>query len=133
MELKFSFKFKAYLAMDICKTFKSGAATGLEDEVLSILEQELRLDRKNLVIDSIYDTGQNQHMVVHVRKRRQAEYFAVVFIRHVSKLEADRCWRQRFREYIRGVAGTPVRRTEPSTLDIDNGGIDFSKIYNDRY
>ena len=129
-----NFSFKAYMAMEFCTTFKSGAALALEEAVISIIEQELKLDRSKLVTEALYQPqSNNRNMFVFVRRKGERFYFANIEIKDVPKHCADTTWRIRLRDKIRGEFSCDIKRTEPETSDIENGAIDFVSHYKKRF
>ena len=134
-EQKFiNFAFKAYMALEFCTTFKSGAALALEESVISIIEQELKLDRTKIVTEALYQPQSNRrNMLVFVRRKGERFYFASVEIKDVPKHCADTSWRTRLRDHIRGAFNCDIKRTEPETEDIVTGAVDFASHYDKRF
>lgn len=129
-----NFSFKAYMAMEFCTAFKSGAALALEEAIIGIIGQELKLDRSKLVTESLYQPqSTNRNMIVFVRRKGERFYFANIEIKDVPRHCADTSWRTRLRDKIRGGFDCDIKRTEPKTSDIENGAIDFVTHYKKRF
>lgn len=129
-----NFSFKTYMAMEVCTAFKSGAALSLEEAIIDIITQELKLDRSKLVTEALYQPqSTHRNMLVFVRRKGERFYFANVEIKDVPKNCADTTWRVRLRNKIRGVFNCNIKRTEPETSDIENGAIDFVSHYKKRF
>ena len=129
-----NFSFKAYMAMEFCTTFKSGAALALEEAIISIIGQELKLDKSKLVTEALYQPQSGRrNMLVFVRRKGERFYFATVEIKDVPRHCSDTSWRPRLRDHIRGVFDCDIKRTEPAAEDIENGAVDFASHYDKRF